>query len=123
MLALIAEDSSITRLIERKVIESLGMGFQIHEAEDGTDALRILRQWQKCELLILDLDMPRQNGIEVLQSLWQNPLAGGNPKVIIVSAMADSPTVQRTKELGVHHFVIKPFTKAILASKIKTLFA
>lgn len=117
----IVEDSSITRLIERKVIESLDLRGTIYEAEDGTDALRLMREVGGCDLMVLDIDMPRQNGLEVLQDLQSKPLPGPSPKVIIVSAMGDGEIVRQAMALGVKSFVLKPFTKDQLGSKIRAL--
>lgn len=117
----IVEDSSITRLIERKVIESLNLRGTIYEAEDGTDALRLMREVGGCDLMVLDIDMPRQNGLEVLQDLQAKPLPGPSPKVIIVSAMGDGEIVRQAMALGVKSFVLKPFTKDQLGSKIRAL--
>lgn len=63
---LVADDSAIIRKLVRNLAEKAGS--QLFEAQDGAEALKIIQE-QEVDLLILDINMPKINGIQVLQAL------------------------------------------------------
>lgn len=63
---LVADDSAIIRKLVRNLAEKAGS--QLFEAQDGAEALKIIQE-QEIDLLILDINMPKINGIQVLQAL------------------------------------------------------
>lgn len=116
---LIVDDSMIARRIARKVLESIPQKWTIDEAEDGVDAIRCMDRKSGFDLMFLDIDMPRQNGLEVLQEM-RRKMMSKNPRVIVISTMCDAETVRSALDFGAHDFIVKPFTKDTLIAKIKS---
>jgi DNA-binding NarL/FixJ family response regulator len=68
MKVVIADDSSLLRDRIKSLLNSLNNNPVIYEAENGVDALQLIRE-KKPDLVILDIRMPGMNGIEVLKKI------------------------------------------------------
>jgi two-component system response regulator (stage 0 sporulation protein A) len=81
-------------------------------AEDGAETVELLRQ--TCpDVLLLDLVMPRVDGLEVLRRISSE---SNKPKVLVVSALGSEEVTRRALELGADFYFIKPLNlKAVLA--------
>lgn len=102
---LIIEDEEGIRDLIRNVIESVG--FQALEAVDGYEGLDLFRRWEReIDLVLLDLTMPRLDGVEVLQELRR--LRSDIP-VIVMSGYAEQDVSRRFADLQVSGFLAKPF--------------
>ena len=102
---LIVEDDEDMRHILSQLLEF--HGWSAHEAKDGIEGLKALKE-HRPSLILLDLMMPRMNGIEfraAQQKLPDKRLA--NVPVVVVSAMADAPQYRR--ELNAAEVLVKPF--------------
>jgi len=80
-------------------------GYQTLVAQDGIQALRILRE-QDVALVLLDLSMPRMDGLTMLARLRDS---GDTTPVIVLTARQGPDDVQRAFEAGADDFVRKPF--------------
>lgn len=88
------------------IVDALHLaGFATASARHGQEALRILRE-QRPDLVILDLSMPRMDGLEVLERVRAT---GDRTPVIILTARQDRDDVRTGFELGADDFVRKPF--------------
>lgn len=79
-------------------------------AENGEDVLRLIAEGFIPDLIILDQNMPRKNGLQTLQSLKEMPAYTHIP-VIIYSTYADSTLVQKSTDLGAAGVWSKPVTQ------------
>ena len=86
-------------------------------AEDGVAALETLEQ-RPVDIVLLDLDMPRLDGFEVLSRMRAHPRWRELP-VIVVSSLNDVWSVGRAFERGATSFVIKPFDWQVLECQLK----
>ena len=93
---------------------SLGSGWAVHEAGDGEEALTRARSLQP-DLVILDLMMPRLNGLEVLSTLKADP---GRTRVLVVAQPASEG---EAREHGADGVIVKPFAPEDLAELAATL--
>lgn len=90
----------------------------IHVARDGEEALAWFPRWEAGEslpaVILLDLNLPRVNGLEVLQQLKAHPNFRCIPVVILTSSREDSD-LKSAYDLGVSSYVEKPvsFSKFI----------
>jgi CheY-like chemotaxis protein len=96
---------------------SLGPGWAVHEATDGEEALTMARSLQP-DLVVLDLMMPRLNGLDVLSRLKSDP-ALGRTRFLVVTAQPASEVEAR--EHGADGIIVKPFAPEDLAELAATL--
>jgi DNA-binding response OmpR family regulator len=91
-------------------------GFVVEAATDGIEALEVVAR-RRPALVVLDLLLPRLDGLSVLRRL-----AGEHPTlpVVIVSARSDLPTKLRGFELGAWDYLGKPFSLDELVARIRT---
>ena len=101
---LVVDDNADIRAILRDILESAG--FHWIPASDGEYGLEIA--FQRCpDLILLDVNMPRMNGIEMLRALRKTVC---HAPVILVTADADFQVALDAFRLGVRDYIIKPFT-------------
>ena len=98
---------------------SLGPGWSVHEASDGEEALTLAHSL-KPDLVILDLMMPRLNGLDVLVKLKADP-GLRRTRVLVVTAQPASEVEAR--EHGADGVIVKPFAPEDLAELAATLVA
>ncbi len=110
---LIADDSPMNRAI---LIEILGDDYQFIEAENGLQAVAILRSGADVDLL-LDIVMPEMDGFGVLQAMNQNHWIGEVP-VVMISAESDTRVVERAYDLGATDYISRPFDMAVVRRRV-----
>jgi DNA-binding NarL/FixJ family response regulator len=98
-----ADDHPMFRGGLRQVIESQPDLQVVHETGDGADALRALRQL-KPRLAILDLDMPKMNGLELAATIQREGLP---VQVIILTMYREEDMFNEAMDLGVPGYVLK----------------
>jgi DNA-binding NarL/FixJ family response regulator len=101
--AIIADDHEIVRRGLRGILEADGAVRVIAEAADGLTATQLVDK-HKPTLLILDLNMPRLHGIEVLRQTRTN---SPHTKVIVLSMHNDEPYVIETLRAGAMSYILK----------------
>jgi two-component system, chemotaxis family, chemotaxis protein CheY len=115
--ALIVDDSKTIRMILSKIMRELG--YEICEAVNGKDALRVI-ELEKAEvsLVLADWNMPEMNGLDLVKQLRQNP-DFTSLKVIMVTTETEASHIVSALEAGANEYVMKPFTKDILREKLE----
>src|SRR6266852_6680542 len=93
--------------------------FEVIQAVDGEEALRIARQ-QHPELVLLDVNMPKLDGFQVCQYLKTDPETAGIKVVMITARGADADRA-RGREVGADDYFIKPFSPIQLLNKVYAL--
>ena len=96
-------------------------GLDVEVATDGADALKRLEEIQP-DLILLDLVMPRVNGLDALQMMKQKEETKDIP-VIILSARAQEDDIKRALELGATAYMAKPFRPNELLAVIERVLA
>ncbi len=117
--ALIVDDSKAIRQIERKYLEEIG--FRIVEAENGEEALKVLEENPDTVLIILDWHMPVMNGYEFLKRVRANP-KWSDIKIMMVTTENQQKSVIDAIMAGANEYLMKPFDKEMLETKIQFLF-
>jgi two-component system, OmpR family, copper resistance phosphate regulon response regulator CusR len=105
---------------EPKILDFLRLGleaegFVVDAAEDGAVGLRLALDGSY-ELVILDLLLPRVDGLRLLSELRQ---ARGDVPVLILSARSDLPTKLRGFDLGANDYLAKPFSFEELVARVR----
>ena len=114
MRILIAEDETIIRLDLRDLLERAGFDV-CAEAKDGEEAIELARS-ERPDLAILDVKMPRLDGIEAArQMLDERPLP-----IVMLTAYGQDELVARAVEAGVFGYLVKPFREQDLLPAIHT---
>lgn len=93
--------------------------YDIQKAYDGDEALQMIQN-NTPDLILLDLMMPRISGYEVCQKVKNNPETALIP-IIIITALRELDDKIKAMELGADDFLIKPFNKIELITRIKSL--
>lgn len=96
----------------------LGQSYRVKTLPDGLAGMNQLKTGEFPDLILLDLNMPRLNGLEFLKRLRKSGAFSKLP-VIIISSENDSRTVEQCKFFGVEGFVPKPFDPTKLKTKIQ----
>ena len=89
-------------------------------ARDGTEVLRQIKALHP-DVLLLDIVMPRMDGMEVLAKLRVSKK--GSPAVFVVSAVGSDQIVRRAIELGAAYYFVKPFNTEVMIQKIRSVAA
>jgi len=115
----IADDHPIFRDGLRRLLEAEPGLKVVGEASDGADAVKLARQL-KPDILLLDLAMPRQPGLEALRDLSVG--TGGNGvKVILLTAAAEKHQIVEALQLGARGVVLKDSATQLLLKSIHTV--
>lgn len=108
---LIVDDASFMRIVLKDILVSHGLASQIYEAGDGLAAVEAYKQF-KPDVVTMDVNMPKADGIQALQSILRiNPRA----KVVMVTAVDQKHIVQDAMKAGARDYVVKPFDRANVA--------
>ena len=111
---LIADDSAMNRAI---LVEMLGDGYDVIEAENGREAVRVLQSAPEIDLLLLDIMMPEMDGFEVLEQMKRYGWIEDVP-VVMISAENGSAYVERAYDLGATDFISRPFDMVIVRRRV-----
>lgn len=105
----------------REILQDLFQerGHSVHAAADGEEALPLILR-EKPDLLILDLNMPLRDGLDVMKELKRHP-ALDRMKILIVSGSQSRGDRLLCEALGAHGFVPKPFSCEDLLRKAEGL--
>ncbi len=95
-------------------------GYSVAEAEDGQDALEQLIE-DNFDLLICDILMANNTGIDVLKRLKSNPKTRDIP-IIMLTTKKEVPDLFEEYQLGADYYLAKPFTKSQLLDGIELMF-
>ncbi|MFT3846700.1 MAG: response regulator transcription factor [Lacibacter sp.] len=115
---LIADDEpDILEILEYNLTAG---GFTVVKAKDGAEALDIARK-EKPDLIILDVMMPRKNGMEVCQLLRSQP-EFSSTLIIMLTALSDESSHIKGLETGADDYVSKPISPKVLTSRVNALF-
>ncbi|MEM5563763.1 response regulator [Psychroserpens sp. AS72] len=120
---LLIEDDAIEVMKLNRVISTLKLDHQIIEANNGEDALEILQQKDALpDIILLDLNMPKINGIEFLGILKNDDTLKYIPTIILTTSNNQKDLLECYK-IGVAGYVLKPLKYEDYVSKIESLLA
>lgn len=100
---LIVEDEKLlTKILEMKLGHE---GYEIVNAKDGEEGLNLMRQ-TKPDLVLLDIILPKKNGLEVMQEMRKDSELKDMP-VIVISNSGQPVELDKAKQLGALDWIIK----------------
>ena len=113
MRILLAEDNAADVYLVREALYAYGIEHDLSVVEDGEKAIEFLAVADADttrpppQLLLLDLNLPRRSGVEILRFLRASPRSADIP-VIVLTSSDSSQDRARVAELGVTHYFCKP---------------
>ena len=115
MQALIIDDSRAMRRILKTIVAPIG--FDTLEADNGRTGLDQLLANSEIDLVLVDWNMPEMDGLEFVKEVRSRD-EYRDLKMIMVTSETEPTKMARALMAGVDEFVMKPFTKDILVSKL-----
>jgi CheY-like chemotaxis protein len=103
---LLVEDDSVDVMIVRRALKAVGLNNRLKIAGDGEGALEYLREGERPCMILLDLNMPRMNGLELLRIIKKDDRQKGIPVVVLTSSNS-VPEKIHSFELGVAGYIVK----------------
>jgi two-component system chemotaxis response regulator CheY len=118
MRAIVVDDSRSMRAIVSRQLRELG--FEVHEAANGQEALARLHDGAPIDLVLLDWNMPEMDGLEVLSLIRSEP-AHKNVRVMLVTTESEMSQVSVALDAGASEYLMKPFDREALVEKLVLL--
>ena len=117
--AIAEDDKEMMQYID----EGLGKdGFQIiGKVTDGKTLCQMVKE-QHPDVVVLDLILPRMDGLSVLGELNKDPDIVEYPDVIMISSVGDSRITERAFQMGASYYMLKPFEQENLAKSIRMVY-
>ena len=122
---LLVEDRLIDIDLTRRALERRQVLNPLQVARDGEEAIAFFDRWEAGELppicILLDLRMPKMNGLEVLRRLKSHPKFSTIPVVVLTTSNEDTD-IEEAYKLGCNSYIVKPvdFDKFVdVAAKIE----
>jgi DNA-binding response OmpR family regulator len=111
---IVDDDADIVRIVTAMLA---GQGWQVLAAYSGEEALQLVRA-ERPDLILLDIMMPRMNGIEVLRETRR--IVPGT-RVVMITAYGDVGSYLESMDLGACEYINKPFETAELLALIRNV--
>jgi two-component system chemotaxis response regulator CheY len=115
---LIVDDASLIRKYYRDTLRSAG--HEIDEALNGLEALEKLLI-QPVDLILLDVNMPKMDGMTFLRTLRRQDLPLAATPVLVASTEASSRDADLAREAGANFYLVKPVARETLAAYVALL--
>jgi AmiR/NasT family two-component response regulator len=113
----IAEDEALIRLDLKEMLEEEGY-VVVAEAADGEQAVALTEE-HRPDLVVLDVKMPRLDGISAAERIAAGRLA----PVVVLTAFSQRELVERARDAGAMAYLVKPFSKADLMPALEMAIA
>jgi two-component system chemotaxis response regulator CheY len=117
---LVVDDSATVR--QQVGLALTQAGFDIVEAVDGLDGVDKMNQVTDISLVICDVNMPRMNGLEMLEKVHADKKHMTVP-VVMLTTEGQPELVERAKKAGAKGWIVKPFKAELLVAAAKKLTA
>lgn len=120
---LLVEDDEVDVMNVRRAFERNKVSNPLFVAGNGLEALEMLRGGgipRERRLILLDLNMPKMNGIEFLQALRADPELAGTPVVVLTTSNDDQDKID-AYNLNVAGYLLKPVTFSNFCDRMATL--
>jgi two-component system, chemotaxis family, chemotaxis protein CheY len=112
---LVVDDSKVIRKVARHILET--MQFEVSEAADGKEAIAFCNE-NEPDVILLDWNMPLMSGMDFLK-MYRASQRGKSAKVIFCTTENGISHIQAAIEAGADEYVMKPFDRETLESKLK----
>jgi two-component system chemotaxis response regulator CheY len=114
---LVVDDSATVR--QQVGLALTQAGYAIIEAADGEEGLAVLERGG-ISMIICDVNMPRMNGLEMLESVRRDPRHNAVP-VVMLTTEGHPALVERAKKAGAKGWIVKPFKAELMIAAVAKL--
>jgi two-component system response regulator HydG len=114
---LFVDDEDILRMLMRDQLSA--EGYEVDTADDGDTALEILHK-KSFDLLLIDIRMPRMNGIELLKEIRKLKIPS---RILVLTAVDDLTIAIEAVKQGAHDYLTKPIELKSLVAAIHRVLA
>jgi two-component system chemotaxis response regulator CheY len=118
MLALVVDDSRAMRAILTRLLD--GLGFDVAQAADGAEALKVLDGGVHPDVILVDWNMPVMDGLSLIKAVRARENLR-DVSLMMVTTESEQAQIVRALAAGAHEYVIKPFTDEVIAEKLALL--
>lgn len=118
---IIDDESGVLDVLE-VYCENLGIFRNIIKARDGSEASKKLAN-QKFALILLDINMPRKSGVDIIKELAEKDHPNDPQSVIIVSGELNKEVLAESMKRGAKNFIVKPFDEDQFSEKVKAVLS
>lgn len=117
---LVVDDSATIRLQVSAALEQAG--FEVVEAADGVAGVDAIERDAEIAAVICDVNMPRMNGIEMVEKVKSAPRNAALP-MIMLTTEGQASLMRRAKDAGALGWIVKPFNPPQLVAVMKKIAA
>jgi two-component system response regulator len=127
---LLVEDNSNDAELTIRELKKHNLANNLFHVKDGEEAIEFIfgegryaesrDPFYRPKVVLLDIQMPKVNGIEVLQRVKSDPRTRATPVVILTSSKED-PDIQKCYDLGANSYIVKPVNFESFAQAIRNL--
>ena len=118
---LVVEDEAFLRDLSVEILQ--GEGFEVDSAEDGAVGLNKIQQGGY-DLVLLDIVLPKMDGIEILKEIKKNPPKVQNGSIVMLTNLGQEAVISEGVSLGVRGHIIKSdYTPEQLVNEVKRILA
>lgn len=117
----IADDNETLREMLCEVISEEDDMQLVGTAKDGEEAYRMIKDKQP-DVVLLDIVMPKMDGLEVLEKIRNDSEVSNRTSIVMMSAVGKEIITEDAFARGADYFIMKPFHRDVLVSKIKSLY-
>jgi response regulator of citrate/malate metabolism len=118
---IIDDDHGVLEVLEL-YCENLGCFRNIIKARDGSEASKKLEN-QKFALILLDINMPKKSGVDIIKELADKNHVNSLDSVVIVSGELNKTVLAESMKRGVKTFLVKPFDETQFIERVKGILA
>ena len=118
---IIVDDSATMRQQVKRALEP--GNFDIVEAVDGQDGLDKVKGDNAIDVMILDVNMPRMNGIELAEALAKEGRIAQGLKIVMLTTEGHADLIARAKAAGAKGWIVKPFKPEMLLAAVQKMAA
>jgi DNA-binding response OmpR family regulator len=113
---LIVEDDPDIRMGLREYFDM--EGYEVETAEDGEVALEAMKNAEQCDVVLLDIMLPKKDGFEILREAQE---MGFSAPVLVLTAKGEQEAKLKGFGLGADDYITKPFNVEELAARVKAI--
>jgi len=117
---IVVDDSQTVRQQVGTVLKQAG--FEVIDAVDGLDGVDAIGRTPDAAMVICDVNMPRMNGLEMLEAIKKEPRHAGL-SVVMLTTEGQPQLIERAKKAGAKGWIVKPFKAELLLAAVRKITA